>query len=76
MPRHARAECNDCGETWEGTLEQVSDRVDDHDQFHNVDIQPVATDGGHPPGPSGGATHQEPEREGYSSPEDDDASKP
>lgn len=46
MPRHARAECNDCGETWTGTLEEVSDRVDDHDQFHDVDIKRAATDGG------------------------------
>lgn len=46
MPRRARAECADCGATWEGTLEYVSEVVDDHDRFHDVDIQAVATDGG------------------------------
>jgi len=42
----ARAECADCGETWEGDFETVAEDVEGHDQFHDVQIQRVATDGG------------------------------
>jgi len=45
MPQ-ARAECADCGEVWTGDFETVADDVEAHEQFHDVTIQRVATDGG------------------------------
>ena len=46
MSPKAHAECTVCGETWEGPLEEVSEAVDEHNRFHEVDIERVATDGG------------------------------
>jgi hypothetical protein len=57
----ARAVCRDCGKEWTGDLEEVSDAVDDHEQFHDVDIQRVATDGGHPPGNGGASVPPDPQ---------------
>jgi len=40
------AECDQCGIIEDGDLEDVGDAVEDHDQFHDVEITRVATDGG------------------------------
>lgn len=40
------AECQQCGIIETGDLEDVGDAVEDHDQFHDVNITRVATDGG------------------------------
>jgi len=58
----ARAVCRDCGAEWTGSLEEVSDAADEHDHWHDVDIQRVATDGGSvPPGPSPSPIHPDPD---------------
>jgi len=40
------AECETCGIIDRGDLETVGDAVEDHEQFHTVDVKPVAADGG------------------------------
>ena len=39
------AECKTCGVIKRGDLEEVGDAIEDHEQFHDVRIQRVATDG-------------------------------
>jgi len=39
------AECETCGVIKRGDLEEVGDAIEDHEQFHDVRIQRVATDG-------------------------------
>ncbi len=41
------AECNSCGVLERGDLETAGDAAEDHDQFHDVQVKRVATDGGH-----------------------------
>ena len=40
------AKCKTCGVIKRGDLEEVGDAIEDHEQFHDVRIQRVATDGG------------------------------
>ncbi|AFZ73076.1 hypothetical protein [Natronobacterium gregoryi] len=40
------AECEACGVIERGDLEQVGDAIDDHEQFHDVQVKRAATDGG------------------------------
>jgi hypothetical protein len=40
------AKCETCGVIKRGDLEEVGDAIEDHEQFHDVRIQRVATDGG------------------------------
>lgn len=40
------AECDRCGVIKRGDLEQVGDAVEDHEQFHDVQVKRVVADGG------------------------------
>jgi len=46
--------CESCGILERGDLEDVGDAAEDHEQFHDVAIQRVATDGGCRSGAAGG----------------------
>ncbi len=43
------AECEQCGVIERGDFETVGDAAEDHEQFHDVRVQRVATDGGRNP---------------------------
>ncbi|WP_459191795.1 hypothetical protein [Halosimplex sp. J119] len=43
------AECEQCGVLERGDFEDAGDAVEDHDQFHDVEVKRVATDGGEQP---------------------------
>jgi len=51
------AKCDQCGILKRGDLEECDDALENHERFHSVQIKRVATDGGHPAGPTGGAVH-------------------
>lgn len=40
------AECEQCGILERGDFEDVGDAAEDHEQFHDVKVNRVATDGG------------------------------